>query len=34
MAGTELGQRMMKCELPIRTRETFKADYTDSIALH
>ena len=30
----ELGQRMTKRELPIRTREMFKADYTDSIVLH
>ena len=30
----ELGQRMTKRESPIRTREMFKADYTDSIALH
>ena len=31
---SRLRQRMTKRESPIRTREMFKADYTDSIALH
>ena len=31
---SRLGQRMTKRESAIRTREMFKDDYTDSIALH